>query len=72
MLARCYNHRRPDTTEKGRIAARSLARVDIGGAEPLMNARFLAQVAELVDAQVSGTCAARRGGSSPFLGTNFE
>lgn len=27
-------------------------------------------MAELVDAQVSGTCAARRGGSSPLLGTN--
>ncbi len=26
-------------------------------------------MAELVDAQVSGTCAARRGGSSPLLGT---
>lgn len=29
----------------------------------------VAQMAELVDAQVSGTCAARRGGSSPLLGT---
>ena len=28
-----------------------------------------AQMAELVDAQVSGICAARRGGSSPLLGT---
>ena len=28
-----------------------------------------AQVAELVDAHVSGACAARREGSSPFLGT---
>ncbi len=26
-------------------------------------------MAELVDAQVSGTCAARRGGSSPLPGT---
>src|SRR5205085_2217940 len=30
----------------------------------------LAQMAELVDALVSGTSAARRGGSSPLLGTN--
>ncbi len=30
---------------------------------------FIAQMAELVDAQVSGTCAARRGGSNPLLGT---
>ena len=29
-----------------------------------------AQVAELVDAHVSGACAARREGSSPFLGTD--
>jgi hypothetical protein len=31
--------------------------------------RRMAQVAELVDALVSGTSAARRGGSSPLLGT---
>src|SRR5512140_2338253 len=30
-----------------------------------------AQMAELVDALVSGTSAARRGGSSPLLGTSF-
>ena len=34
---------------------------------PLKNA----QVAELVDAHVSGACAARRAGSSPVLGTLF-
>jgi hypothetical protein len=32
----------------------------------------LAQMAELVDALVSGTSAERRGGSSPLLGTKFE
>ena len=31
-----------------------------------------AQVAELVDAHVSGACAARRAGSSPVLGTNIQ
>ncbi len=30
-----------------------------------------AQMAELVDALVSGTSAARRGGSSPLLGTKY-
>jgi hypothetical protein len=30
-----------------------------------------AQMAELVDALVSGTSAARRGGSSPLLGTKL-
>ena len=29
----------------------------------------IAQMAEVVDAQVSGTCAAKRGGSNPLLGT---
>ena len=33
--------------------------------------RVPAQMAELVDALVSGTSAARRGGSSPLLGTSF-
>src|SRR5690606_17963996 len=32
----------------------------------------LAQMAELVDALVSGTSAERRGGSSPLLGTTFQ
>ena len=33
---------------------------------------FFAQVAELVDAHVSGACAARRAGSSPVLGTAIK
>ena len=40
------------------------------GARPLSNDTASAQVAELVDAHGSGPCAARREGSSPFLGTN--
>ena len=35
-------------------------------------AKLLAQVAELVDAHVSGACAARCAGSSPALGTRQE
>ena len=31
-----------------------------------------AQVAELVDAHVSGACVSRRAGSSPVLGTMFS
>ena len=31
-----------------------------------------AQVAELVDAHVSGACASRRAGSSPVLGTIYS
>ncbi|CBI75933.1 conserved protein of unknown function [Bartonella clarridgeiae 73] len=32
---------------------------------------FIVQMAELVDAQISGICATRRGGSNPLLGTKF-
>ena len=41
------------------------------GQRPRDGAADEAQVAELVDALVSGTSAARRGGSSPLLGTRF-
>ena len=37
---------------------------------PRVRRTHLAQVAELVDALVSGTSGAIRGGSSPLLGTN--
>jgi hypothetical protein len=36
----------------------------------LPKGRPVAQMAELVDAHGSGPCAARRGGSSPLLGTS--
>jgi hypothetical protein len=38
----------------------------------IVRGTHLAQVAELVDALVSGTSGAIRGGSSPLLGTNFN
>ena len=38
----------------------------------LFAANAPAQVAELVDAHGSGPCAARRGGSSPLLGTKIQ
>ena len=34
--------------------------------------REIAQVAELVDAHVSGACVERHAGSSPVLGTNKQ
>ena len=40
-----------------------------GKGVPHTRSRAPAQVAELVDAHGSGPCAARRGGSSPLLGT---
>jgi hypothetical protein len=42
-----------------------LTRPKLRCSEPVVKA----QMAELVDAQVSGTCTARCGGSSPLLGT---
>ena len=62
----------------------NLAKVGVAGPSPVFRShveqkRALriglneqnAQVAELVDAHVSGACAARRAGSSPVLGTIF-
>ncbi len=43
-----------------------------GKGDPHTRSRAPAQVAELVDAHGSGPCAARRGGSSPLLGTIFK
>ena len=40
-----------------------------GNIPVLFSWKVYAQVAELVDAHVSGACAARRAGSSPVLGT---
>ena len=37
-----------------------------------VNFLFYAQVAELVDAHVSGACVSRRAGSSPVLGTIYS
>ena len=38
----------------------------------ILNNKPFAQVAELVDAHVSGACAAMRAGSSPVLGTIIQ
>ena len=60
------------------LVEHNLAKVGVAGSSPvcrsnLENSVFearVAQVAELVDAHVSGACAARRAGSSPVLGTS--
>ena len=61
----------------------NLAKVGVAGPSPVFRSQIEqkeglrkalilnAQVAELVDAHVSGACAARRAGSSPVLGTLF-
>ena len=65
--------------EIAQLVEHNLAKVGVAGSSPvcrsnLENSVFearVAQVAELVDAHVSGACAARRAGSSPVLGTLF-
>ena len=52
------------------LVCRSLL-FDIQNNPPSHSKGANAQVAELVDAHVSGACAARRAGSSPVLGTMF-
>ena len=57
----------------------NLAKVGVAGPSPVFRSiifvlnqdrfKFRAQVAELVDAHVSGACVSRRAGSSPVLGT---
>ena len=62
----------------------NLAKVGVAGPSPVFRSHVEqkehlqrwaavknAQVAELVDAHVSGACAVRRAGSSPVLGTLF-
>ena len=70
--------------EIAQLVEHNLAKVGVAGPSPVFRSlieqkRALgkglnetnAQVAELVDAHVSGACAARRAGSSPVLGTLF-
>ena len=68
--------------EIAQLVEHNLAKVGVAGPSPVFRStcctkksiRILmknAQVAELVDAHVSGACAARRAGSSPVLGTLF-
>ena len=57
----------------------NLAKVGVAGPSPVFRSiifvlnqdrfKFRAQVAELVDAHVSGACVERHAGSSPVLGT---
>ena len=58
----------------------NLAKVGVAGPSPVFRSKFLlsicfmrrAQVAELVDAHVSGACVSQRAGSSPVLGTGVQ
>ena len=69
------------TAEIAQLVAHNLAKVGFAGASPVFRSYFdifeigylnRAQVAELVDAHVSGACVSQRAGSSPVLGTMFK
>ena len=53
----------------------NLAKVRVASSSLVFRSFFdlmIAQVAELVDAHVSGACVERHAGSSPVLGTNLS
>ena len=54
--------------EIAQLVEHNLAKVGVASSS-LVFRSMLAQVAELVDAHVSGACVERRAGSSPVLGT---
>ena len=58
--------------EIAQLVEHNLAKVGVASSSLVFRSYFFAQVAELVDAHVSGACAARRAGSSPVLGTNYQ
>ena len=73
-----------EDAEIAQLVEHNLAKVGVAGPSPVFRSLVEqkrdirewpscenAQVAELVDAHVSGACAARRAGSSPVLGTLF-
>ena len=65
--------------EIAQLVEHNLAKVGVAGPSPVFRSiifvlnqdrfKFRAQVAELVDAHVSGACVSQRAGSSPVLGT---
>ena len=65
--------------EIAQLVEHNLAKVGVAGSSPVFRSiifvlnqdrfKFRAQVAELVDAHVSGACVSQRAGSSPVLGT---
>ena len=67
--------------EIAQLVEHNLAKVGVAGPSPVFRSiifvlnqdrfKFRAQVAELVDAHVSGACVSQRAGSSPVLGTLF-
>ena len=57
--------------EIAQLVEHNLAKVGVASSSLVFRSMF-AQVAELVDAHVSGACVERRAGSTPVLGTKFR
>ena len=84
----CHGGDRQFKSDPGRqrgsssVVEHNLAKVGVAGPSPVFRSiifvlnqdrfKFRAQVAELVDAHVSGACVSQRAGSSPVLGTMFK
>ena len=58
--------------EIAQLVEHNLAKVGVASSSLVFRSQLNAQVAELVDAHVSGACVARRAGSSPVLGTSIK
>ena len=68
-----------EIAEIAQLVEHNLAKVRVASSSLVFRSRFFeimklsfAQVAELVDAHVSGACVERHAGSSPVLGTTHE
>ena len=60
------------SAEIAQLVEHNLAKVGVAGPSPVFRSQIeQKERLELVDAHVSGACAARRAGSSPVLGTLF-
>ena len=62
--------------EIAQLVEHNLAKVGVASSSLVFRSKVckmtVAQVAELVDAHVSGACVERRAGSTPVLGTKFR
>ena len=58
--------------EIAQLVEHNLAKVGVASSSLVFRSQLNAQVAELVDAHVSGACVERRAGSSPVLGTSIK
>ena len=69
-----FSSRILQTAEIAQLVEHNLAKVGVASSSLVFRSKFKiamtnAQVAELVDAHVSGACVERHAGSSPVLGT---